>query len=152
MIPRLFVFLICCLFLVSCGTTYSGLTSSHGLGAGEYLPAVDLVASGKTQHDYDRDLPDCRRIASLRQATASQQAQESTASDAIAGGTVGALGGLAVGASKDYNRLGSAATGAALGAGVATVASAGQRGQYVSSETRSTLLACLRGRGYSVLE
>lgn len=76
MIPRIFISLVCILFLVLCNTTHSGLTSGHGLGASEYLPAVDLVASGKTQHDYDCDLLDCRRIASLRQATASQQAQD----------------------------------------------------------------------------
>lgn len=151
--------------LASCGSAYSNIPDRHGTGANQYRPAVDYAVSGKTEAQYNDDLLDCRRIAQTRQATASQQAQQDTSADALASGVDGAIVGATAGTygdvveartGADLGVLGSPGQSAVAGIGVGILASvvgqAGRRGQKVAAETRKTLLKCLEGRGYSVLE
>ncbi len=150
------------LILSACGSAYSATTSSvNKLGAAEYMPAVDVAASGKSESQYQTDLSACRAIAANRQATASQEAQQETLSNAVATTTGGALAGAAIGAALtdedgESSRVGNAAKGGAIGALGGLFASSAftfaEQSKEVSSQTKKILLRCLEGRGYNVLE
>lgn len=152
------------LFLVivmsGCGSAYSQLTSSSGLGAGEYIPAV-IPATGQ-EAKYQQVLAICRRVAMNRQATAAQKAQLETLTGVVSGAGQGAASGLEIGnilksGGWDVSRSKSAMIGGAAGA-VGGLASAFARGaNETANETRRILLNCLRetsqgGKLWKVLE
>ncbi len=146
-ITLIMFFLSLCVILAGCGSAYSGLTRSQGLGAGQYMPAV--VVEPGNEGLYQQTLTTCRSVAENRQATAAQEAQLRTLT-----GTVGATGTGAATGAQVGNLLGDAGydtglgEGAAVGAGVGFVS--GLVGAFASgaettaAETKKVLLNCLR--------
>ena len=133
--------------LSGCGSAYSGLADSSGLGAGQYRPAV--VVEPGNEGRYEQVLGVCRSVAVNRQATAAQKAQLETLTGVVEGVGTGAASGLEFGnllgdAGFDTNALEGAAVGAAAGA-IASLASAFASGaEDTVDETRRILLNCLR--------
>ena len=133
--------------LSGCGTAYSDLASSSGLGSSQYRPAVVVEPGNETR--YERRLAMCRQVAANRQATAAQKAQLGTVARVVEGAGVGAAAGAAYGGLLDSGGFDTgvgegAAIGAAAGA-VGGLASAFAGGANATAdETRRILLNCLR--------
>ena len=133
--------------LTGCGSAYSGLTSSSGLGSDEYRPAVVVEPGNEAR--YEEVLAVCRQVAANRQATAAQKAQLETLTGVVESAGVGAAAGAAYGGLLDS---GGFDTG--VGEGAAIGAAAGVLGGLVTAfagganttaeETRRILLNCLR--------
>ena len=133
--------------LSGCGSAYSGLADSTGLGAGQYMPAVHVEPGNEGR--YGQVLGVCRQVAVNRQATAAQKAQLETLTGVVEGVGSGAASGLEFGslldnAGWDTSAGEGALIGAAAGA-IASLASAFASGaEDTVDETRRILLNCLR--------
>jgi len=133
--------------LTGCGSAYSGLTGSSGLGSDQYRPAVVVEPGNEAR--YEQVLAVCRQVAANRQATAAQKAQLETLTGVVEGAGVGAAAGAAYG-----GLLGSGGFDTGVGEGAAVGAAAGALGGLVTAfagganttadETRRILLNCLR--------
>ena len=133
--------------LTGCGSAYSGLTASSGLGSDQYRPAVVIEPGNEAR--YEQVLGVCRQVAANRQATAAQKAQLETLTGVVESAGVGAAAGAAYG-----GVLGSGGLDTGVGEGAAIGAAAGAVGGLVSAfasganttadETRRILLNCLR--------
>ena len=133
--------------LTGCGSAYSGLTASSGLGSDQYRPAVVIEPGNEAR--YEQVLAVCRQVAANRQATAAQKAQLETLTGVVESAGVGAAAGAAYG-----GILGSGGLDTGVGEGAAIGAAAGAVGGLVSAfasganttadETRRILLNCLR--------
>ena len=139
--------LTCVAALSSCGSAYSGLANTSGLGAGQYRPAV-VVETGN-EAKYEQVLGICRNVAANRQATAAQKAQLESITGVVAGAGSGAAAGLQFGSMLDDAGFDTSAgkgalVGAAAGAlsGIATAFASGA--ENTADETRRILLNCLR--------
>ena len=133
--------------LSGCGSAYSGLTSSSGLGSDQYRPAVVVEPGNEAR--YEQVLAVCRQVAANRQATAAQKAQLETLTGVVEGAGTGAVAGAVYGGILDSGGLDtSAGEGAAIGAAAGAVgglvsAFAGGANQ-TADETRRILLNCLK--------
>ena len=132
--------------LSGCGSAYSGLTSSSGLGSDQYRPAVVVEPGNEAR--YEEVLAICRQVATNRQATAAQKAQLETLTGVVEGAGVGAAAGAAYAGLLDAGGWDtSAGKGAALGAAAGALgglASAFASGANTTAEeTRRILLNCL---------
>ena len=139
--------LACVAALSGCGSAYSGLSDTSGLGADQYRPAV-VVETGN-EAKYEQVLGICRNVAANRQATAAQQAQLESITGVVASAGSGAAAGLQIGsilgdAGYDTSAGESALIGAAAGvlSGIATAFASGA--ESTADETRRILLNCLR--------
>ena len=133
--------------LSGCGSAYSGLTDTSGLGAGEYRPAV--VVEPGNEGRYEKVLPICRKVAANRQATAAQKAQLETITGTVESTATGAAAGLQVGnilrsGGFKTSELRSAGIGAAAGALAGLASSFASGAKDTAYETRRILLNCLR--------
>ena len=134
--------------LSGCGSAYSGLTNTSGLGAGEYRPAVFVEPGNEGR--YEKVLPICRRAAANRQVTAAQKAQLETITGTVESTATGAATGLQVGnilrsGGFKTSELRSAGIGAAAGALAGLASSFASGAEDTAEETRQALLKCLRG-------
>ena len=132
--------------LSGCGSAYSGLSNTSGLGAGQYQPAVYVPA--KNQATYGQVLAVCRQVAANRQATAAQKAQLETLTGAVEGASQGVAAGLELGSLLDNAGFDtSAGEGALVGAAAGVIgglASSFAKGaERTADETRRILLNCL---------
>ena len=133
--------------LTGCGSAYSGLTSSSGLGSDQYRPAVVVEPGNEAR--YEQVLAVCRQVAANRQATAAQKAQLETLTGVVEGAGTGAAAGVVYGGILDSGGFDTS-----MGEGAAVGAAAGAIGGLVSAfagganttadETRRILLNCLR--------
>ena len=133
--------------LTGCGSAYSGLTSSSGLGSDQYRPAVVVEPGNEAR--YEQVLGVCRQVAANRQATAAQKAQLETLTGVVEGAGTGAAAGVVYGGILDSGGFDTS-----IGEGAAVGAAAGAIGGLVSAfagganttadETRRILLNCLR--------
>ena len=133
--------------LTGCGSAYSGLTSSSGLGSDQYRPAVVVEPGNEAR--YEQVLGVCRQVAANRQATAAQKAQLETLTGVVEGAGTGAAAGVVYGGILDSGGFDTS-----MGEGAAVGAAAGAIGGLVSAfagganttadETRRILLNCLR--------
>ena len=133
--------------LTGCGSAYSGLTSSSGLGSDQYRPAVVVEPGNEAR--YEQVLAVCRQVAANRQATAAQKAQLETLTGVVEGAGTGAAAGVVYGGILDSGGFDTS-----IGEGAAVGAAAGAIGGLVSAfagganttadETRRILLNCLR--------
>ena len=142
----------CTVLLSACGSAYDSLANNNKVGAADYRPTIDLVASRKSEAQYTNDLGVCRQLAMNKQATAAQLAPEDTAS----AGSVGALAGAAIGAMTEDGEyvdgesdLDRAGQGALYGA-LSSLFGAGSRSTEVSKAGRDAMDACLKNRGYII--
>ena len=85
--------------LSGCGSAYSGLTASSGLGSDQYRPAVVVEPGNEAR--YEQVLAVCRQVAANRQATAAQKAQLETLTGVVESAGVGAAAGAAYGGLLD---------------------------------------------------
>ena len=139
--------LACIAALSGCGSAYSGLSNTSGLGAGQYRPAVVVEPGNEAR--YEQVLAICRNVAANRQATAAQRAQLESITGVVAGAGSGAAAGLQFGSMLDNAGFDTSAgegalVGAAAGAlsGIATAFASGA--ESTADETRRILLNCLR--------
>ncbi len=101
-------------------------------------PVVDLY--GKDGGKYQRDLAECRSLASRSGGL------EKTGMDAVVGGLLGAAAGVVIGAAT-----GDPASGAIIGTAVGGSAGLLHGGYQAYSEPDQIVKGCLKGRGYRVL-
>ena len=123
--------------LAGCGSAYSGLTSSSGLGSDQYRPAVVVEPGNEAR--YEQVLGVCRQVAANRQATAAQKAQLETLTGVVEGAGTGAAAGVV-----DTSIGEGAAVGAAAGAIGGLVSAFAGGANTTADETRRILLNCLR--------
>ena len=133
--------------LTGCGSAYSGLTGSSGLGSDQYRPAVVVEPGNEAR--YEQVLAVCRQVAANRQATAAQKAQLETLTGVVEGVGVGAAAGAAYGGVLDSGGFDTsvgegAAIGAAAGALGGLVSAFASGANTTADETRRILLNCLR--------
>ena len=108
---------------------------------GGWQPTVDPRA-GTSQDMLNRDLAECKDLAS--------KASGGTATEAAKGTAVGALGGAAVGAVIGAVS-GSPGTGAAMGAAVGGTGGGAYQGLSAEQEYKRSYIKCLEGRGHRVI-
>ncbi|MBI3810532.1 MAG: hypothetical protein HY284_08780 [Nitrospirae bacterium] len=108
---------------------------------GGWEPTVDPRA-GANQDTLNRDLAECKDLAS--------KASGGTATEAAKGTAVGALGGAAAGAVIGAV-TGSAARGAATGAAIGGVGGAAKEGLSAEHQYKRSYIKCLEGRGHRVV-
>jgi len=108
---------------------------------GNWTPTVDPRA-GTSQDTLNRDLAECKELAS--------KASGDAATEAGKGAAVGAVGGAAVGAIIGAVS-GSAGTGAALGAAIGGTGGAAHQGLSADQEYKRSYSKCLEGRGHRVI-
>ena len=133
--------------LAGCGSAYSGLTSSSGLGSDQYRPAVVIEPGNEAR--YEQVLAVCRQVAANRQATAAQKAQLETLTGVVEsagkGAAVGAVYGKVLDSGGVDTSLGEGAViGAAAGAVGGLVGAFASGANTTADETRRILLNCLR--------
>ena len=133
--------------LSGCGSAYSGLTTSSGLGSDQYRPAVVVEPGNEAR--YEQVLTVCRQVAANRQATAAPKAQLETLTRVVGGAGVGAAAGAAYGGLLDSGGFDTsigegAAVGAAAGAVGGLVSAFASGANTTADETRRILLNCLR--------
>ena len=133
--------------LSGCGSAYSGLTSSSGLGSDQYRPAVVIEPGNEAR--YEQVLTVCRQVAANRQATAAQKAQLQTLTGVVEGAGVGAAtggvyGGLLDSSGFDTSVGEGALIGATAGAVGGLVTAFAGGANETADETRRILLNCLR--------
>lgn len=145
------VLLLSCLglhaVLSGCGSAYSGLARSQGLGATEYMPAV--VVEPGNESLYAQTLSLCRSVAQNRQATAAQEAQLKTLTGTVQATGTGAATGAQVGellgdAGYDTGLGEGAAIGASVGLVSGLLGSFAEGAENTAAETKRVLLNCLR--------
>ena len=146
--------------LYGCGSAYSGLANTSGLGAGQYQPAVFVEPGNEAR--YQQILPICRQVAANRQATAAQKAQLETITGTVASAASGAAAGLEFGnilgaGGFKTDALKSAGIGAAAGVLSGLASSFASGAEDTAKETRRILLNCLKetsrgGTFWKVLE
>jgi hypothetical protein len=108
---------------------------------GGWEPTVDPKVGGN-QASLDRDLAECKELAS--------KASGGTATEAAKGTGVGALGGAAAGAVIGAV-TGNAARGAATGAAIGGVGGAAKEGLSAEQQYKRSYIKCLEGRGHRVI-
>ncbi len=108
---------------------------------GGWEPTVDPRA-GVNKETLDRDLTECKELAS--------KASGGTATEAAKGTAVGALGGAAVGAVIGAV-TGNAGSGAALGAAIGGTGGAVHEGASAEHQYKRSYVKCLEGRGHRVI-
>ena len=133
--------------LTGCGSAFSGLTSSSGLGSDQYRPAVVVEPGNEAR--YEQVLAVCRQVAANRQATAAQKAQLETLTGVVESAGTGAAAGAVYGTILDKGgvdtSLGEGAViGAAAGAVGGLVSAFASGANTTADETRRILLNCLR--------
>lgn len=150
--------------LSGCGSAYSGVVGSSGLGAAEYLPAVYVPP--EHQAVYEQVLPICRQAANNRQMTAAQESQLRTLTGAVEGTVGGAATGLefanifsAFEGSPDISvdRGESALIGAGIGLATSLASAFASGAEDTAAETKAALLRCLQvaskdGKLWQILE
>ena len=132
--------------LSGCGSAYSGLTTSSGLGSDQYRPAVVVEPGNEAR--YEQVLTVCRQVAANRQATAAQKAQLQTLTGVVESAGVGAAAGAAYGGLLDSGGFDTsigegAVIGAAAGAVGGLVTAFAEGANETADETRRILLNCL---------
>jgi hypothetical protein len=135
------------LFTSGCASTYGNLASGSGLGAMEYMPAVVVKPGGEGM--YQQILAQCRNAAANRQVTAAQTGQLNTIANVGGGALAGAAQGMQTGQMLKDAGLGTSvnrATGiGALAGSLGALAGSFSSGtKNTASETRQSLLFCLR--------
>ena len=125
------------LIALSMITLWIGGCASYG----GWEPTVDTRA-GSSQDTLNRDLAECKELAS--------KASGGTATEAAKGTAAGALGGAAVGAIIGAVS-GSAGTGAALGAAIGGTGGAAHEGLSAEQQYKRSYVKCLEGRGHRVI-
>ena len=133
--------------LTGCGSAYSGLTSSSGLGSDQYRPAVVVEPGNEAR--YEQVLAVCRQVAANRQGTAAQKAQLETLTGVVESAGKGAVAGAVYGKVLDKGGVDTslgegAAIGAAAGAVGGLVSAFASGANTTADETRRILLNCLR--------
>ena len=108
---------------------------------GGWEPTVD-PRTGTQKDALDRDLAECKELAS--------KASGGTATEAAKGTAMGALGGAAVGAVIGAV-TGSAGSGAALGAAIGGTGGAAHQGLSAEQQYKNSYVKCLEGRGHRVI-
>lgn len=108
---------------------------------GGWEPTVD-PRTGANKETLDRDLTECKELAS--------KASGGTATEAAKGTAVGALGGAAVGAVIGAV-TGNAGSGAALGAAIGGTGGAVHEGASAEHQYKRSYVKCLEGRGHRVI-
>ena len=108
---------------------------------GSWEPTVD-PRTGTQKDTLDRDLGECKELAS--------KASGGTATEAAKGTAVGALGGAAVGAVIGAV-TGNAGSGAALGAAIGGTGGAAHQGLSAEQQYKRSYVKCLEGRGHRVI-
>jgi outer membrane lipoprotein SlyB len=108
---------------------------------GGWQPTIDPRADANKE-TVDRDLVECKELAS--------KASGGTATEAAKGTAVGAVGGAAVGAIIGAVS-GSAGTGAALGAAIGGTGGAATQGVSAEQQYKHSYIKCLQGRGHRVI-
>ena len=108
---------------------------------GGWEPTVD-PGTGANKETLDRDLTECKELAS--------KASGGTATEAAKGTAVGALGGAAVGAVIGAV-TGSAGSGAALGAAIGGTGGGVHEGASAEHQYKRSYVKCLEGRGHRVI-
>ena len=150
--------------LSGCGSAYSGMVGSSGLGAAEYIPSVYVEPGNEAK--YEQVLQICRQAANNRQMTAAQESQLRTITGAVEGTVGGAAAGLefanifsAFEGSDiiDVDRGQSTMIGAGIGLATSLASSFASGAESTASETRAALLRCLTvtsrdGKLWQVLE
>ena len=145
--------------LSGCGSAYSGMVGTSGLGAAQYIPSVYVVPGNEDM--YQSVLPICRQVANNRQMTAAQESQLKTITGAVEGTVEGAASGLefasVLDAFGDIDKGDSAMIGAGVGLATSLVSSFASGAKTTAAETKKILLRCLRvasndGEFWRVLE
>ncbi len=108
---------------------------------GGWEPTVDPRAD-RHKETLDRDLAECKELAS--------KASGGTATEAAKGTGMGAIGGAAAGAVIGAV-TGNAARGAALGAAVGGTGGAAHQGLAAEEQYKRSYVKCLEGRGHRVI-
>jgi len=103
---------------------------------------VRAVHTYQPRHSYTQDLTECKMLA---QQTAGY-ALEETIKGGLLGGAIGAAAGAAIGAV-----LGRAGKGAAVGAAAGGIGGGTYRGFSADQKYKQAYAACMRNRGYNVL-
>lgn len=150
--------------LSGCGSAYSGVVGSSGLGAAEYIPSVYVEPGNEAK--YQQVLQICRQAANNRQMTAAQESQLRTITGAVEGTVEGAAAGLEFASIFeafegsdliDVNTGQSTMIGAGIGL-ISSVASSFASGaETTADESKKVLLRCLtaasrNGKLWQVLE
>ena len=150
--------------LSGCGSAYSGMVGSSGLGAAEYIPSV-YVEPGQ-EAKYEQVLQICRQAANNRQMTAAQESQLRTITGAVEGTVGGAAAGLEIANMFsvfegsdiiDVDRGQSTLIGAGVGLATSLASSFASGAESTAEETKAALLRCLtvtsrEGKLWQVLE
>ena len=108
---------------------------------GGWEPTVDPRADSHKE-TLDRDLAECKELAS--------KASGGTATEAAKGTGMGAIGGAAAGAVIGAI-TGNAARGAATGAAIGGVGGAAKEGLSAEQQYKRSYVKCLEGRGHRVI-
>ncbi len=109
----------------------------------EKRPAiVQAVHTYQPRRTYTQDLTECKMLA---QQTAGYTPEE-TVKGGLLGGAIGAAAGAAIGAV-----LGHAGKGAAIGAAAGGIGGGAYRGLSADQKYKQAYSACMRNRGYNVL-
>ncbi len=120
---------------------FAALWLSGCASYGGWEPTVDPRV-GTHQETLDRDLAECKNLAS--------KASGGTATEAAKGTGVGAVGGAAVGAVIGAVS-GNAGSGAALGAAIGGTGGAVKQGGTPEQQYKRSYIKCLEGRGHRVV-
>ena len=137
--------------LSGCGSAYSGVVGSSGLGAAEYRPAVYVEPGNEAK--YEQVLQICRQAANNRQMTAAQESQLRTLTGAVEGTVEGAASGLAFANifsafegsdAIDVSRGESAMIGAGIGLATSMASAFASGAETTAAETKKALLQCLK--------
>lgn len=104
----------------------------------EYRPVADAAGPA-----YERDLADCRAIATQAEADYRKREADAMAANIFAGLIVGAIAGQAIGGNSDWTAYG-AAHGAATGAASADT-------ELAYGGPRRIIDRCMTGRGHRIL-
>ena len=150
--------------LSGCGSAYSGMVGSSGLGAAEYRPSVYVEPGNEAK--YEQVLQICRQAANNRQMTAAQESQLRTITGAVEGAVGGAAAGLEFATifsvfegsdMIDVNTGQSTLVGAGIGVATSLASSFASGAEATAAETRKALLRCLTvtsrdGKLWQVLE
>ena len=150
--------------LSGCGSAYSGMVGSSGLGAAQYIPSVYVEPGNEAK--YEQVLQICRQAANNRQMTAAQESQLRTLTGAVEGTVGGAAAGLefasifsAFEGSEiiDVNTGQSTLIGAGVGLATSLASSFASGAETTAAETKAALLRCLKiasreGKLWQVLE
>ena len=125
------------LIALSMVTLWIGGCASYG----GWEPTVDPRA-GSSQDTLNRDLAECKELAS--------KASGGTATEVAKGTGMGAIGGAAAGAVIGAV-TGNAARGAATGAAIGGVGGAAKEGLSAEQQYKRSYVKCLEGRGHRVI-